>query len=140
MTKSLKKIDILLVFNLSFQFFFPYHSNGEVILFDNFDYGLPDYHFEEERAIKDSLKLQSDDKSSLPSSFTICSSFYSKFLTSYRFFFQIWTENRKPWFNLGLFPERDFVSFTEVIIMMHHGIQQAEKFSNVTFCPFLSWS
>ena len=130
--KSLKKIDLALLFNISIQFLFPYHLNGKIILFDNFDYGLPDYHFEEERAIKDSLKLQSDDKSSLPSSFTICSSFYSKFLTSYRFFFQIWTKNRKPWFNLGISTARDYVSFTERIVIMHHGLQQLETLGNVT--------
>ena len=56
----------------------------------------------DESLIKDYVTLSQDPISNLPAKFTICSSLYLDRIITPPNVFQLYNENGKPWFNLGL--------------------------------------
>ena len=56
----------------------------------------------DESLMKDYVTLSQDPISNLPAKFTICSSLYLDRIITPPNVFQLYNENGKPWFNLGL--------------------------------------
>ena len=72
-----------------------------------------------ESNVKNFISLANDPKSSLPDSFTICSSILLKFINGGAHFVQMYTEDGSHWFNfqLGSFPNSSRESFFTVDIV-----------------------
>ena len=90
----------------------------EILVLDNFDSGILTEG--PERNIFDFATLRSGPKTNLLTSFTVCSTTNSKFSTTNKIFFQLWTEGGKPWIHLGLFPIKDTAKFTEAFQFVHN--------------------
>ena len=73
-------------------------SSEDLIIFDNFEYGELVYGPEDKMV--DYALLALDKKTNLPPSFTICSSVHLNFMISSVFFYQLYQDDGKPWFNL----------------------------------------
>ena len=69
----------------------------------------------EESSIPDFITLAIDEKSNLPDSFTICSSFMFKFIHGESHFFQLYKEDGSSWFSVDMGPvKRDEVNMAEI--------------------------
>ena len=87
-------------------------------VFDNFEFGESDYGSEEK--VVDYALLALDRKMNLPSAFTICSSVHLNFMTSSVFFYQLYQDDGKGWFNLEIRTTRDLNRFKERVQLNYY--------------------
>ena len=88
-------------------------TSEDLIIFDNFDYGQMIYGSEDKMV--DYALLSLDKRTDLPDSFTICNSVHLNFVTSSIFFYQLYQDDGKPWFNLEIGANRDLDRFQDVM-------------------------
>ena len=88
-------------------------KSEDLIVFDNFDYGGMEFGSEEN--VVDFATLANDRTMDLPPSFTVCSSVHLNFMTSGVYFYQLYQDDGKPWFNLNIRAQRDLNTFQERI-------------------------
>ena len=93
-------------------------TSEELIIFDNADYGVTDYGSGEKMVHHALLAL--DKKMDLPPSFTICSSVHLNFMTSSVFFYQLYQDDGRPWFNLLMRSTRDLDKFQEKVMLLYY--------------------
>ena len=93
-------------------------KSGDLIIFDNFEFGGVDFGPEDN--IGDYAFLASDKNLDLPSSFTICSSAHLNFVTSFVFFYQLYQDDGKPWFSLCVSAQRIIDTFQERVEFVYH--------------------
>ena len=86
-----------------------------------------------ESSVKNFISLANDPKSSLPDSFTICSSILLMFINGGAHFVQMYTEDGSHWFNfqLGSFPNSLDVQTRILYMDPSTGAFQTELFSDV---------
>ena len=89
----------------------------ELKVFDNYDHGVIGYGPEE--VVVDYASLVSDPAGDFPDSFTICSSVHLKFLTTIQPFFQLYSEDGRPWINLFIYAVRDLVNMYERFALVY---------------------
>ena len=77
--------------------------------------------FGSEDSVIDYASLAADPLGDLPEKFTICSSIHVKYVTTSRYFFQLYQEDGESWFYLKIDPVRDLDQFTEKIRMGYYG-------------------
>ena len=86
-------------------------NTEELIVFDNFGDGALSFGPEDD--MTDYALLAVDNKMNLPTAFTICSSLHLEFMTSSIFFYQLYQDNGKPWFNFYIGSQREEKNFAE---------------------------
>ena len=89
-------------------------KSDELVIFDNFDHGVWNYGSEEQMV--DYAVLALDRKMDLPPLFTICSSVQINFMTVAIWFYQLYQDDGKPWFNMMISDHRDLKRFQEEIL------------------------
>ena len=89
-----------------------------LIIFDNFDFGVVDYGSEEKMV--DYALLALDNKMDLPATFTICSSIHRNIVSSAVFFYQLYQDDGKPWFSLEVRNQRDLNRFREKVEVIYY--------------------
>ena len=93
-------------------------NTEELIVFDNFGDGALSFGPEDD--MTDYALLAVDNKMNLPTSFTICSSLHLEFMTSSIFFYQLYQDNGKPWFNFYIGSQREEKNFAEKFIFRYY--------------------
>ena len=93
-------------------------KSEELIILDNFDYGGMTYGTEDQMV--DYALLSLGRKMDLPPSFTICSSIHMNFMTTANFFFQLYQDDGKPWFNVQIENNRDLDTFEERVSLVYY--------------------
>ena len=94
-------------------------KSEDLMIFDNFGDG--EYGCCNEKDMVDYAVLAQDRKMDLPFSFTICSSVHLNFMVSAIFFYQLYQEDGKPWFNTFIQGyQRDTNKFQEKVELTYY--------------------
>ena len=100
--------------------------------FSTFSFDEDTLKYGAESSINNFISLGNDPKSSLPDSFTVCSSILVKFMNTAAHFVQMYTEDGSHWFNLHITILRSLNMQTRLFYMDHSkGAFQQEPFIDI---------